>query len=504
MLAIHCYKYFSLLILIAVVAACSSSHIAEPEGGANVVGWEHWQSVYLAGDKVGYRKVTQWQQGAESVRSESLHLTLQQPGAPLRKNRTVIEYRQSAAGLPISVRKQLRGDSTHQDLRAWRENGRWWLESDAQPGQLESFDIPIDFLFPEAVRLALLSQQDPVRQLHYQDWSFSHRQFQAIDLRVEVANPKSLDEVFRSRPELDIDRWQIAWIAQRRNLSEENAGVTLVLMDEQFRAVHELASSGGDEILLAAASESQAQASFTPVTHVYRQLIRSPYRISDSALQGKIRYRLSGKASLAPPETYEQSVKTLSDGWTLTICADCGSEPAPDSTTLQHALASNYWLPSDHPELTAVVAEVLPDREISVESKMRRLTHFVERRITEPSYAGYGTALEGLRSGEGDCTEHALLLAALGRAAGVPTRVVFGLAYNNERFLGRRFLFVPHAWVQAWTGTHWQSFDSGLGEFNAGYIALGISSGEQSAMLKMNAELHRLQIDSAVQLQKRL
>jgi hypothetical protein len=57
--------------------------------------------------------------------------------------------------------------------------------------------------------------------------------------------------------------------------------------------------------------------------------------------------------------------------------------------------------------------------------------------------------------------------------------------------------------VQAWTGEQWQSFDSGLGRFTAGHIALGISSGEQSEVLKINEKIHTLQITSAMHIKRR-
>ncbi|MFT6552452.1 MAG: transglutaminase-like putative cysteine protease [Zhongshania marina] len=121
----------------------------------------------------------------------------------------------------------------------------------------------------------------------------------------------------------------------------------------------------------------------------------------------------------------------------------------------------------------------------------------------EPNYSGYATALEAYNSRQGDCTEHALLLATLARAAHIPARVVFGLAYTNERFLGRKYVFVPHTWVQAWTGERWESYDSGLGEFSAGYIALGLSNGDQADILRINEQLQKISITSAIQIRRR-
>ena len=87
---------------------------------------------------------------------------------------------------------------------------------------------------------------------------------------------------------------------------------------------------------------------------------------------------------------------------------------------------------------------------------------------------GYGTALEALRSRRGDCTEFAVLLAALGRAAGVPTRIAIGRVYARH-FEGHRHVFVPHAWVQAWTGTGWESFDAAIGSFDSTHLAFAVS-----------------------------
>ena len=41
----------------------------------------------------------------------------------------------------------------------------------------------------------------------------------------------------------------------------------------------------------------------------------------------------------------------------------------------------------------------------------------------------FATAAEVAQSREGDCTEHAVLLAALARACGIPSRVAIGLVY---------------------------------------------------------------------------
>jgi hypothetical protein len=83
------------------------------------------------------------------------------------------------------------------------------------------------------------------------------------------------------------------------------------------------------------------------------------------------------------------------------------------------------------------------------------------------------TASEVVRSREGDCTEHAVLLTALLRARGVPARVVVGLVYGEELQA-----FIGHAWTEAWLGGRWVPLDAtlALGGIGCGHIKLGDSS----------------------------
>ena len=77
-----------------------------------------------------------------------------------------------------------------------------------------------------------------------------------------------------------------------------------------------------------------------------------------------------------------------------------------------------------------------------------KLTKFVFRYMTNKNYGvGFATASEVARNKEGDCTEHSMLLAALGRVLGIPTRVATGLVYADE-FEGKKDVLVYHMWTQ--------------------------------------------------------
>jgi hypothetical protein len=113
------------------------------------------------------------------------------------------------------------------------------------------------------------------------------------------------------------------------------------------------------------------------------------------------------------------------------------------------------------------------------------------------------SALEALKSRRGDCTEYAVLLAAMGRAVGIPTRVVSGLVYSRS-FEGENYVFVPHVWVHAWTGAGWESFDAALGSFDSTHLAFATSDDGNPSDLFAGMNLaHDLRLTSAARVAPR-
>jgi transglutaminase-like putative cysteine protease len=83
----------------------------------------------------------------------------------------------------------------------------------------------------------------------------------------------------------------------------------------------------------------------------------------------------------------------------------------------------------------------------------------------------FGSSREVLRDMRGDCSEAAILAAALLRARGIPSRVALGFASAG------RGVFVGHAWTEAWLGAEagWVGVDAALGQFPAGVERLKLA-----------------------------
>jgi transglutaminase-like putative cysteine protease len=87
--------------------------------------------------------------------------------------------------------------------------------------------------------------------------------------------------------------------------------------------------------------------------------------------------------------------------------------------------------------------------------------------------SAFATAAEVARSLEGDCTEHAVLMAAVCRVRKIPARVAFGLVY-----LQREHGFAYHMWNEVWIRDRWVPMDPTLGlrGIGADHIKLGDSN----------------------------
>jgi len=224
-------------------------------------------------------------------------------------------------------------------------------------------------------------------------------------------------------------------------------------------------------------------------------LVASPYKISERARAGTIRYTLEhARVAWNWPETGEQHVETRGDRTTLTICGDCGRETAPSTEELARYLAPNAWVDSDDRALRSFARAAGGH---SVESRMSALVLAVRMHMNGAiDFRHYASASEALASREGDCTEFAVLLAAAARARGIPARVVAGLGYDGH-FLGRSHVFVPHMWVQVWNGERWRSHDAALERFDAGHIALAVGDGRPEEMHGVMAMIGKLRIVDA-------
>jgi len=129
------------------------------------------------------------------------------------------------------------------------------------------------------------------------------------------------------------------------------------------------------------------------------------------------------------------------------------AEPAAEKPGPE-CLAASAYLQSDDPEIQRLARDNVPPSATPA-VKAKYLADWVFRNITKKDYkVGFASAKETVLSREGDCKEHAMLLAALLRAAGVPSRVAVGVTYSKGQFFG-------HMWTEAFLND-WTALDPTL------------------------------------------
>ena len=134
-------------------------------------------------------------------------------------------------------------------------------------------------------------------------------------------------------------------------------------------------------------------------------------------------------------------------------------------------MTPNVWLETRAPLIVKMSREAVGG-ETDALAAARRIERYVSRVITAKNLSlGFATAAEAAAQRAGDCTEHAVLLAALARAAGMPARVVGGIVYVDSLPGVRGGGFGYHMWTEVFVG-EWLPFDATLGGHDATHLAL--------------------------------
>ncbi len=137
------------------------------------------------------------------------------------------------------------------------------------------------------------------------------------------------------------------------------------------------------------------------------------------------------------------------------------TEPGPIPDEVKPCLAASTYVNAKDPAIVSLAKQAVGDEKqpAKMADKLRRFaTDYIQ--IKDFS-VGLGTASEVAESKQGDCTEHAVFLAALARAVGIPARCVGGIVHVSE-LVGRKNLFGFHMWTQVWIGGRWVDIDAAL------------------------------------------
>jgi hypothetical protein len=248
---------------------------------------------------------------------------------------------------------------------------------------------------------------------------------------------------------------QTAWISDSGELLRERGLLGLRL--EKTTAAEALRDRG------AAASEDLAQAAAV----IPNREIKAPQALETLRVRiGGI--RTDGLQLKGGRQSFSDGVLSVRRE-DLTELAAQAAEP-PLSALERAYLKPEALIQSDHERIRSLVRSILGETPPATSlAKCRLLMDWIQRHIEKRPVLSMPDALATLENRMGDCNEHAMLFAAMARAAGIPARVEAGLVYLKGRFY-------YHAWNLLFLG-RWVTADALFGQLPADATHLRLVTG---------------------------
>ncbi len=455
------HTVFRLVVAVSCVLAAAGAAHAEPR-----VVDESWAVTVLQGQPAGHM----------------VSRTVHDAGRIISTVRFEIEVGRAGQPITIAIDSRFVETADHQPLEAGttmdlgamamrthvRFDGDKMHKTTTQAGQSRRQTLPApdgDWLTPaqaKAYERARLNAGDP--EFSYTTFNYTDR-FDLEQVNARRVGRQAIDVFGKTVPATHL---KVATESQPGLVSD-------VWVDDQAHQLKTSINLGGIALDVVAADKELALAKKTPPEMLNDTLIRLDRPIDNPRGLTEATYRLTMSEGDLPdlPESPAQAVQRI-DARSAIVTIDLAArdrpaaEPPPDPPVTHSAMADGR-----DEKVKALVAQAATaaDAPPSIED-LRRFVHgYIDAKNLS---VGMATAGEVARTRQGDCTEHAVLLAAMCRAINVPSRLASGLVYVDN-WPGMGSVFGYHAWTQAWVDGRWIDLDAALSDdhaFDATHILL--------------------------------
>lgn len=231
------------------------------------------------------------------------------------------------------------------------------------------------------------------------------------------------------------------------------------------------------------------------------QFVRLAKRIAKPYDTAAALYRITIRDEENPSAVFHQDTRqrvrsVRGDTIELQITVGARSNDNAAVPTAEYA-QSSYFINSDDARVKALAKQAIREERDPWRQALA-IEQWVHRHMTVASDQALAPADHVARTLRGDCTEFAMLTAAMCRAAGVPSRTAVGLIYADLR-TGPVFAF--HMWTEVWIKGSWVPLDATLGMGYVGATHLKIrdqswhDTYDQAPLLPVFNVLGRLSIE---------
>jgi hypothetical protein len=453
-----------------------------------------YMAVLMQGKKVGHAVLTRSVVDGKVSTEMKAEYTLFRMGVPL-KSHVESSFVETADGKVVSfkvIRRLGTADMTTEGTID--ADGKLQIKRTSSGKETtETMDWPEGAMGPEGLRLQLL-QKNLKEGTTYKVALFEPSILKAVEANVEVGARQKVDLLGRVV--------ELTEVKSIMNLPPAGEITTTTYVGDDMKALKIIIPIMGMKLEMIACTEEVALSEVEPTDFFDKLILKSPKPIEGIRQAKAATYQLAptDAKELDMPQSDNQKVKAGPDG-TVIVEVRPAEPPAGaklpyegDDKTALEALKPSRYVESDREEVIALARKAVGDAKDAALA-VRRIEKFVGEYIDNKSLSvGYATAAEVLAGREGDCSEHAVLVSALCRAAGIPSQVVCGLVYVEES--GElKDIFGPHAWARAYVGGKWVGLDAAMPDgYGAGHITLSTGNGDPEGFFGMITRLGRFEI----------
>ncbi|MSR31725.1 MAG: transglutaminase domain-containing protein [Gemmataceae bacterium] len=463
--------FFTLFCALMVITSLSA------QAPVGKVIQDSWDAAYLEGARCGHfhTQVREFTRDGKTFFSSTVEMHLS-----LRRYKSVVTMRmdsvtvENAEGKIDSFRVIQHLDQGKAESSGEVKDGKLWLKI---PGVAEPRPLPWN---DKAVGPYQQEQMPRLLNLKaggtYQVSSFEPNLLQVIQLKVQLFPEEEVD-ILTSNPKNPLKPVQAKGNLKRMEVESEKVvifGNPLQLpkmvswVDDSFtvkRTRTEMPGMGA--ITLYKTSEEFAKKmdgdlALLPDIGI-NTMIALDRRVANIHKREEVVYRFQVKGedgAAAFVNDGRQKIKKQEDGWfELTVAGNTGVK---DDDAPKENLEASFFLDSEDAEVKKLAAMAVGASTNPLE-KARKIEKFVSDKMTGASDIGFATAAQVAKSLRGDCRQHAMLMAAMCRAAGVPARTAIGLVYVEDR-QSRKPLMGFHMWTEVFADGAWIGLDATLGE----------------------------------------
>jgi hypothetical protein len=459
-------------------------------------------AVFMEGKKVGHAIQTRVVEDEKVTTSEEVSITISRADIPvtIKMTETSIE---TTEGKPLGFKvAQDMSIMTMNVAGTVDEQGTVNVTTKTMGDEKKStLEWPSGAVMAEGLRLMTLSK-GLKEGTTYTANIFSSGILQALEAQIQIGSKQNVDLLGRVV--------SLTEVTTKLNIPGAGEITSKTYVDENLRTQKNVMPVAGLHVEMVACAKEFALGENDVLELVDKMFVRSPEPLRNLSSVKSITYDLipTGDASkLTIPSNDNQKAQQLSNGKVVVtiepVAAPAGVKfpYAGNDQKILEATKPTRFLQSDHKEIIKLAGRAVGRTKDAAEA-IKKIEAFVGNYIKNTSLSvGYASAAEVAASKQGDCSEFAVLTAAMCRAVGIPAQVVVGVAYVDD-FAGHQG-FGGHAWNQAYVGGKWVGLDAafkgtGRGGYDAGHIALAAGGGEPGDFLNMASTLGQFKIDKVV------